>query len=74
MKYLDGLAVRSHPLPRDLFGTVYDYERAFHLWRVLRRDGRLNPDESQARFVAQIEYLETRRPGIIEVARRMGML
>lgn len=39
------------------------YLQGFYLWRAIRRDGRLNPEESEARMTAIEEILRERMAG-----------
>ncbi|GAB2858212.1 hypothetical protein GCM10022221_67130 [Actinocorallia aurea] len=47
---LDELADRNEPPHRYAYPDTAAYLDAWHLWRALRRDGRLNPQEAAARL------------------------
>jgi hypothetical protein len=52
---LDALALSDRAPHREHYATLDGYLQAFYLWRALRRDGRLNSAELDARFNAVYE-------------------
>ncbi|MEO3875514.1 hypothetical protein ABGB18_42605 [Nonomuraea sp. B12E4] len=57
---LDELAERKHCPHMSAYPSVEEYERGFHLWRALRRDGRLTMAESDAKMRVVVEHMNAR--------------
>lgn len=61
---VDELADRLEAPHRYAYGPYRDYEVAFHVWRSMRRDSRLNAEEEDVHVLGRIE-----NAGLMDVLR-----